>query len=88
MAQIKTNKKIKIKIRSIVQSVFHSLIIPIGLSYVFENILGALIWWIFAFAMYEYTEEGQEKAGRTPFMVLTTIMLVLVIALMLTVKGA
>jgi hypothetical protein len=86
MAQIKTNKKIKI--RSIVQSVFHSLIIPIGLSYVFENILGALIWWIFAFAMYEYTEEGQEKAGRTPFMVLTTIMLVLVIALMLTVKGA
>lgn len=54
----------------------------------FSNIIWALAWWIFAFAMYEYTEEGQEKAGRTPFMVLTTIMLVLVIALMLTVKGA
>lgn len=86
MAQIKT--KLKLKIKSIVLSVFHSIVIPLGLAFMFSNIIWALAWWIFAFAMYEYTEEGQEKAGRTPFMVLTTIMLVLVIALMLTVKGA
>lgn len=80
MAQIKTNKKIK----SIILSVFHSVIIPISLGYLLDNLIWVLAYIIFAFAMYEYTEECYEKAGRIPFMILAPLVLIAMLAYMPT----
>ncbi len=65
-------------IKSLIMGVAHSVIIPFSLAFGFQNIVFAIIWWAFAFAVYE-TEAGSRKSGKMVFIVLTSISLSVVI---------